>query len=172
VAALAAGAQAASQSSERATVRQRADMRASADAHDRGTRGLAAWLDSSGEAPRWGLAETLVLSLWLLIAGFAVHQHVPWADEEQAWLLATGVSWKTLFVHSLHYEGTGGLWHAYLKILTDLGSSFTLARWITMLVEGAGMAVMLRWSPLPRPVRFLLPFSFFLLYQDGVVARS
>lgn len=135
-------------------------------------RGIVTWLDPSAEHPRWGLAETLGMGLWLLAAGFAVHQHVPWADEEQAWLLATGVGWKMLFLHSLHYEGTGGLWHAYLKILAALGLSFTGARWVTLLVEGAGMAVLLGWSPLPRAVRWLLPFSFFLLYQDGVVARS
>jgi hypothetical protein len=129
-------------------------------------------LDPPREPSRWGIVETTLLLLWLLAGGFAVHQHVPWADEEQAWLLANGVSWSALFLHSLHYEGTGGLWHAFLKIFGDLGLPFAAARWATLLVEAAGMAVLLRWSPLPRLVRWLLPFTFFLLYQDGVVARS
>ncbi len=121
---------------------------------------------------RWGWPETFALVAWCGTATFAVHQHVPWADESQAWMLAGGVGWKTLFLHSLHYEGTGGLWHACLKGLEAAGVSFTGARWIAAGVEGAAMAVLLRFAPFPRAVRLLLPFTFFLLFQDGVVARS
>ncbi len=125
-----------------------------------------------GEPPRWGTAETLALLLWCAVTGFAVHQHVPWADEAQAWMLADGVSWHTLFLHSLHYEGTGGLWHAFLKLLQALHVSFNGMRWIVAGVEAAAMAVLLGYAPFPRVLRLLLPFTFFLLFQDGVVARS
>ncbi len=113
-----------------------------------------------------------MLLLWFAVTAFAVAQHVPWADEMQAWLLAGDVSWRTLFTHSLHYEGTGGLWHALLKLLQACGVSFTGMRWLAAGIEGASMAVLLRYAPLPPLVRYLLPFTFFLLYQDGVVARS
>ncbi len=132
----------------------------------------AALLDPAPRTPHWGWAETLALLLWFAVAGFAVAQHSPWADEMQAWLLAGEVGWKTLFTHSLHYEGTGGLWHAYLKMLQGCGMSFTGARWIAAGIEGAAMAVVLAFAPFPRIARLLLPFTFFLLYQDAVVARS
>ncbi len=132
----------------------------------------AALLDPAPGTPRWGWAETLALLLWCAVAGVAVAQHTPWADEMQAWLLAGGVSWTTLFTHSLHYEGTGGLWHAFLKALQAAGVSFTGMQWIVAGIEGAAMAVLLAFAPFPRIVRLLLPFTFFLLYQDGVVARS
>ena len=136
-----------------------------------GNRGWRALLDPESRA-RWGWAETLALLLWFAVASFAVAQHTSWADEMQAWLLAGGVSWKTLFTHSLHYEGTGGLWHAFLKVLQAFGVSFTGMRWIVAGIEGAAMGVLLAFSPFPRVVRLLLPFTFFLLYQDAVVARS
>ena len=41
-----------------------------------------------------------------------------------------------------------------------------------MVFFAAGVAVWLRWSPFPLVVRVLLPFSFFVLYQYGVVIRS
>ncbi len=123
-------------------------------------------------APRWGFAEWLVMAAWCAVVGFAVQQHTPWADEQQAWLLADGVSWGTLFGHSLHYEGTGGLWHALLKLLQAAHLSFTAARWIAAGIEAAAVAMLLRYAPLPPLVRWLLPFTFFLLYQDAVVARS
>ncbi|RRA48445.1 hypothetical protein D1Y84_09230 [Acidipila sp. EB88] len=110
--------------------------------------------------------------LWCACVAFGVVQHVPWSDEAQAWMLAGGVSWKTLFVHSLHYEGTGGLWHAFLKVLQFLHVSFDGMRWIVAAIQAAAVAVLLRFAPFPRLVRWLLPFTFFLLYQDAVVARS
>ncbi len=131
---------------------------------------LGFWLDPAEGG--WSRAETLALLLWCAVAALAVWQHVPWADESQAWMLAGGVGWKRLFLHSLHYEGTGGLWHAFLKGLQALGVSFTGARWIAAAIEGAAMAVLLGLAPFPRAVRLLLPFTFFLLFQDGVVARS
>ncbi len=129
-------------------------------------------LDPGPGDRRWGWAETAALLLWLGLAGFAVAQHTPWTDEVQAWLLAGEVSWKTLFTHSLHYEGTGGLWHATLKLAHAAGLQFTAVRWLLVAVQGAAMAVLLRYAPFPLLPRLLLPFTFFLLYQDTVVARS
>ena len=129
-------------------------------------------LDPPPESPRWGPVESLVLALWCAIAAFAVSQHIPWADESQAWLLADGVSWSTLFGHSLHYEGSGGLWHAVLKLLQAAHLRFTAARFLAAGVQGAAMAILLRYAPFPPLVRTLLPFTFFLLYQDAVIARS
>ncbi len=123
-------------------------------------------------APRWGWAETMAMLLWCALVVFAVRQHVPWDDEAQAWMLAGEVGWKTLFAHSLHYEGTGGLWHSFLKGLQALHVSYWGMRWVAAAAQGAAMVVLLGWAPFPRLVRLLLPFTFFLLYQDAVVARS
>ena len=129
-------------------------------------------LESDGTRARWGAAETSVLLLWYACVAFAVAHHVPWADEGQAWMLAGAVGWKTLFFHSLHYEGTGGLWHAFLKVLQFFHIPFTGMRWIVAGLEGVSVAVLLRFAPLPPLLRWLLPFTFFLFYQDAVIARS
>ncbi len=131
-----------------------------------------AWLDPALQQARWGVGESLCLILWLLAAGYAVAQHTPWADEAQAWMLAEGVGWRALFTHSLHYEGTGGLWHAFLKLLQCCGFSFRAMEWTVIGIQGAAVAVLLRFAPFPAAVRYLLPFTFFFFYQDTVVARS
>ena len=77
-----------------------------------------------------------------------------------------------LLHHNLHYEGTPGLWHVWLKLLGSLHLSFNVARWLSAALEAAGMAVLLRWAPFPRVLRLLLPFGFFFAYQDGVIVRS
>jgi hypothetical protein len=44
--------------------------------------------------------------------------------------------------------------------------------WISGLLAAAGIFVLLRWSPFPLVLRVLLPFGFWLAYQNAVVARS
>jgi hypothetical protein len=133
---------------------------------------LLRFLDPPSAAQRWGAWETITLALYCAVVAFGIHQHIPWADESQAWMLAHEVSLPTLLTHSLHYEGTPGLWHCLLKLLQLLHLSFTAARWISGGIAAAGAAVLLAYAPFPRIVRLLLPFSFFLAYQDAVIARS
>jgi hypothetical protein len=129
-------------------------------------------LDPPATAWRWGAGETITLALYCAVVAFGIHQHIPWADESQAWMLAHEVSLPTLLGHSLHYEGTPGLWHCLLKLLQLFHLSFTAARWIAGGIAAGGVAVLLAYGPFPRVVRLLLPFTFFLAYQDAVIARS
>jgi hypothetical protein len=124
------------------------------------------------ESRRWGAWETAALLLYCAVVGLGIHQHVPWVDESQAWMLAREVSLPTLLGHGLHYEGTPGLWHCLLKLFQLLHLSFTAARWIAGGIAASGVAVLLAYAPFPRMIRLLLPFSFFLAYQDAVIARS
>ncbi len=122
--------------------------------------------------PRWTLWETGALLAYLGVVAFGIAQHVPWADEAQAWMLAQEVTLPHLLMHSLHYEGTPGLWHIFLMLLQAFHLSFTAMRWMAGAVAASGVAVLLAYAPFPRLLRLLLPFSFFLAYQDAVVARS
>ncbi len=119
---------------------------------------------------RW--PELAALLLWCSLAAWAVHLHVPWADESQAWQLAGENSWAALFFHLLHYEGTGGLWHALLKLFAAAHLPFAAARYAAAFAQAVGVAVLLFRSPFPRALRLTLPFTFFLFFQDAIVARS
>ncbi len=134
--------------------------------------GLSKNFNSPSGKPLCAWPESACLALWCGLAVYAVCLHVPWADESQAWMLAQENSWGALFVHALHYEGTGGLWHAALKLLAGAHVSFTGARCFAAAAQAAAIAVLLRYAPFPRLLRLLLPFTFFLFFQDGVIARS
>ncbi|HEX2919153.1 MAG TPA: hypothetical protein VHN81_11555 [Edaphobacter sp.] len=110
--------------------------------------------------------------LYTAVLGFAVGKHEPWADEAQAWLIARDCSLKEIFLHRLHYEGTPGLWHLFLWLLSRLHISYTGMHWLTAGVATAAIAIFLRYSPFPTIFRLLLPFTFYLQYQFAVVARS
>jgi len=102
----------------------------------------------------------------------AVVHHEPWADEAQAWLIARDLPfWKMLF-HELRYEGTPGLWHAILWIATHtFHLPYQAIGWIGASFAITGTAVLLLLAPFPRPVRYLMAFSYNLIYQYAVIAR-
>ena len=93
-------------------------------------------------------------------------------DEAQAWLLARDCSVGKLFFHQLHYEGTPGLWHLVLKSAIHLHLPYISLLYISGAFAAGGVYVLLRYAPLPRLFRFLLPFTFYLQYQYAVVGRS
>jgi hypothetical protein len=116
--------------------------------------------------------EFLVWLGYIVVVALGIAGHEPWSDEAQAWLLARDHSFGRLIFHAIRYEGSPGLWHALLWLLARLHVSYTGMHWIAGAIAVAGIYVFLRWSPFPLILRILLPFGFWLAYQDAVVARS
>ena len=128
---------------------------------------------ASGLAARpWTWIESLVLAAYALVVALGLTWHEPWADEAQAWLLARDSGWWHMMLHGIRYEGSPGLWHSLLWVLVRLHVSFAGMHWVSAAVAAAGVWVLLRYSPFPLLLRILLPFGFWLAYQDAVVARS
>ena len=117
------------------------------------------------------MAFTVVLYALLVAIGAAHHE--PWADEAQAWLVASDNSWLELQWKYLRHEGSPGLWHTILYLPAHLGLPYeTSIASVAAVVAIAGVALFLWHSPLPSWLNALVPFTFFVLYQYAVVARS
>ena len=110
-------------------------------------------------------------SFAVLVAATAL-RHEPWTDEAQSWLLARDSSLANLWIHLLHYEGTTGLWQTLLHFLIAVGLPYRGINLVSAALA-FGAACLLLWrSPFPVALRVALPFTFFLAYQYGVIARS
>src|ERR1700761_2557987 len=116
--------------------------------------------------------EWLTLALYASIVPFAIPFHEPWADEAQAWQLASHASLADLFTIHLRHEGHPGLWYVLLYALRHCGVTYAGLHWFTGLIATFSAALIIFRSPFPRAVRFALPFTFFLAFQYAVVARS
>ena len=120
----------------------------------------------------WRIADLGVLGLWVVIVGVTIQHHEKWADEAQAWLLARDLDLRTLWFHELRYEGTPGLWHTILWVAQRVfHAPYGSISYIGMAFATAGVALVLFKAPFPRPLRWLLVFSYFMLYQYAVIAR-
>ncbi len=125
-------------------------------------------------------AATVVTAVWkpvvlaaycAILAVIAVH-HEPWFDEAQAWLLARDASVPDLFFLYLRYEGTPGLWHLLVMAPAKMGFPYWTMHLLAALFSTAATAMILWLSPFPPAIRIAIPFTYFLLYQYAVVARS
>jgi hypothetical protein len=120
----------------------------------------------------WRIADLTVLGVWILVTTFTLIHHEKWADEAQAWLLARDLDLPTLWFKELRYEGTPGLWHSILWLAQHiLHIPYSGLGAIGLLLATVGVAFMLLRAPFPAYVRYLLAFSYFMLYQYAVIAR-
>jgi hypothetical protein len=114
----------------------------------------------------------LTFLLYASLLALVISRHEPWADEAQTWLMARDLSPFDLFVRYLRYEGTPGLWHLLLMGPAKLGLPYYSMSILAGLIATGGIFVFLTRSRIPFVLRLLLPFTFILLYQYAVVARS
>jgi len=119
---------------------------------------------------RW--PEWCALSFYSALVAIAVPFHEPWADEAQAWQLARNLSLSDLFKTYIRYEGSPGLWHFLLWILNRAHVSYAGMHWFCGAMAFATASLLIFASPLPRALRLTLPFTYFLVFQYAVVARS
>jgi len=117
--------------------------------------------------PEWA---SIALYAGLLVCAIPFHE--PWADEAQAWQIARNVSLYDLFHTYIRCEATPGLWHFLLWCSNRVNISYTGMHWICGLIALVGTAVLVLMSPFPRYLKLSFPFTFFLLFQYAIVARS
>lgn len=126
--------------------------------------------DKTGKLPDKYLI--LVFGVYLILLSLIAFRHEPWMDEAQAWLLAKDASIFDLFVKYLRYEGSPGLWHLILMIPAKLGFPYFTINVLSAAFSSIGVWLFLRHSPFPPIIKILFPFSYFVFFQYGVVARS
>jgi len=119
-----------------------------------------------------GKAEWIALLLYMLGISVVTAFHEPWFDEAQAWDIAKSASYQRILFEIPHYEGHPPLWHLLLSIFAKTGCPYEFS--IKLVNVGfctLAMALLILKSPFPKGVRCLLPFTYFLFYQYGVLSR-
>ncbi len=114
------------------------------------------------------IALALYAGLYILITVY----HEPWFDEAQSWQIGRYCSLREMLFVAPKYEGHPSFWWLLLAIPSKLGVPYELGlKGVGLLLSTAVAGMILFRSPFPRPVRLLLPFTYFLFYQYGVIVR-
>lgn len=118
------------------------------------------------------LPELIILCAYVLSLAVFMYYHEPWYDEAQAWLIARDGSWHDIFFLIPHYEGHPPVWYLILAVFAKNGADFDLTiKCLTLSINAVAMYLLVFRSPFPRVVRCILPFTYFLFYQHGVICR-
>ena len=117
-------------------------------------------------------AEILVLILFSILYVVVTYFHEPWFDEAQAWQIAKCASLKELIFEIPHYEGHPALWSLILAIPAKLGIPFEIGlKAVGMLFSIVSIWLILFKMPYPRIMRLIIPFTYFIFYQYGIIVR-
>lgn len=116
--------------------------------------------------------EYIVLVLFVVLYCTITAFHEPWFDEAQAWEIGKCASLYDLLFEIPHYEGHPAFWSLILAIPAKLGVPFEIGlKTIGFLVSTTSVLVILFKTKYPRGMRLVLPFTYFIFYQYGVIVR-
>ncbi len=72
----------------------------------------------------------------------------------------------------MQYEKSPGLWHAILWVAQHwFHAPYGAMNWIAAVLAAGGAALLVFCAPFPRPVCYLMSFSYYVAYQYAVIAR-
>lgn len=116
--------------------------------------------------------EWVVFGFLAVTMGIVAYFHEPWLNEAQAWQIARCADISDILFKIPHFEGHPALWHLLMTIPAKCGVSYELGiKVISCLIGLAVGWILLFCSPFPRIMRILLPFHYFLFYQNAVISR-
>lgn len=116
--------------------------------------------------------EIIAFALYVVLVCVVSAFHEPWFDEAQAWQIAKCAPIRDILFSIPHFEGHPPLWHLLLSLPAKLGAPYEWSvKSINILICAFAVWVLLFRAPLPRLVRIILPFTYFLFYQYGAIAR-
>ena len=113
-----------------------------------------------------------ILVLFIILSLCIGYYHEPWADEAQSWLIARDASVSEIIFRIARYEGTPVLWQLLLKLLIFLGLQYKYFYVISVFFSAIGIWIIVYKLKIPNILKILLPFSYFILYEYTVKARS
>ncbi|MEY2399534.1 MAG: hypothetical protein QOJ00_2708 [Actinomycetota bacterium] len=116
--------------------------------------------------------QVAVLAVHAALLVFALMHHERWFDEAQAWMLGRDASFKDLLLHYPRYEGSPPLWQLVLAVPAKLGAPYWTLSVISGVLAFTGAALIVIKAPFHPVIRALLPFTYWLFFQYGVISRS
>ena len=116
--------------------------------------------------------DYVVWVLFALATGAGLATHEMWRDELQQWMIAQDASGVRSLLANMRYEGVPPVWHVFLFGLSRLTTNPASMQIVQFLVNVAASYLILRFAPFESWQRYLLCFSYYLLFEFGQIVRS
>lgn len=127
---------------------------------------------AKADAKKSLLPEWIVLIIYVICHCILSMLHEASFDEAHAWNIAKDAGILETIFEIPHWEGHPSLWHLILMPFAKAGLGYQLSMtFVTLIFSGVAVYLLVFKSPFPRIIRLVLPFTYFIFYQYGVVAR-
>lgn len=120
----------------------------------------------------WFLCRVFLILIFLTISILGNITHERWGDEAQAWLLARDASVTDIIFNYAKQEGSPVLWHLILKLAITLGLDYSFFGIIPLGITIIGLILFEFKLKVPWYIKLFVPFTYYILYQYNVIARS
>src|SRR4051812_34967854 len=117
-------------------------------------------------------SDYFVWGLFALATAMGLATHEMWRDELQQWMIAFDADGLRSLLANARYEGAPPVWHFFLFGLSRLTANPASMQVVQFLVNVSAAYLILRFAPFDRWQRYLLCFSYYLLFEFGQIVRS
>jgi hypothetical protein len=94
-----------------------------------------------------------------------------WRDELQQWMIALDADGVASLLANVRYEAVPPVWHFFLFGLSRLTANPASMQMVQFLMNVSACYLILRFAPFERWQRYLLCFSYYLLFEFGQIVR-
>jgi hypothetical protein len=116
--------------------------------------------------------DYFVWGLFAVASAIGLARHEMWRDELQQWMIAQDAHGLRSLVANARYEGAPPIWHLFLFGLSRLTANPASMQMVQFLVNVSACYLILRFAPFEKWQRYLLCFSYYLLFEFGQIVRS
>ena len=117
--------------------------------------------------------EWIIWGMYVCLLIFISIFHEPWFDEAESWQIARCAPLKEIILEIPHYEGHPPLWHLILSIPAKLNMPYEISlKGVGIIFSSITTYFIVFKSPFKKIIRCVLPFTYFIFYQYGVVVRT
>src|SRR3954470_24789954 len=115
--------------------------------------------------------DYFVWGLFAVLSAIGLATHEMWRDELQQWMIAVDADGIRSLFANMRYEGVPPGWHLLLFGLSRLTSNPASMQVVQFLVNVSACYLILRFAPFERWQRYLLCFSYYLLFEYAQIVR-
>lgn len=105
------------------------------------------------------------VTLWVTL------HHEPWRDEADVWLTMRDGTFGEMWART-GYAGSPVLWYLLVAPFAKLGAPYVTLSLLNLAIIWAAALLFLAAAPFPKPTKALFVFSYFMVYEYAVIARS
>jgi len=114
----------------------------------------------------------LVLLVFVAVSSVGTFHHEMWRDELEAWLIAKDSFSIPDLLENLKYTGHPALWYLCLYFMAKITHDPVIMQLFNLMVVSGAVFIFLRHAPFNKVKKLLFCFSYFPLYEYGMISRS